>query len=619
VLGRKSRRDIRAEPSPSVISEHDAEQAYGDPARVYPSRVSLLWIRFVSKHLWLTHLGSALAVFGLIHLALYIFGVEGRGFWIDFLRELFIIFLSLLIPVLGTVAALNRPLRPMLKIVAQSSAGGGVIVAFFGDTFMRMGINLIQLRNGGAELEPWQVTEWVRRCFKAANGQYIGTDSHLPGVYKKLYSDYLAAHKDYLATTRLKDSVRIVLVEIEQLRTDRNENPEEFNAFMQWHAREPVALLRLSPYANQELVKEHKWNPKLINADIGFWRGDFALLFERPEPTERSVPAKVRVWLAIQGEPLYEECSQYVSHLLQETHFKEKTQADVTAELPIYSDELSKHWRLFCDPDERVAITGRFLEEVLSRFEREPGEIKVFDAATGIGVEATHLLKRGYFLLANELEPALREAAQNYAKEKDTHIPEALFTRLDWLTMSGSLPSNFQAVYVLGNSLCHLESMGQVQQVLENFYDTLAPGGILICDERNFAYILENWDHIEEDPWNHFRFNQREEKVMYHGRRVMGAPVKHRAGRLIFEYAEVSKQNGKIVPEQVVGELSMLPFSKNKLRTAIHDAGFRSIEVYCDLDRDPEDRIRNKADFLTYVAVKPSAGSQAARWAALGT
>jgi SAM-dependent methyltransferase len=597
-------RNRRGPAEAEVISEVDAEALYGDPSKAYPGRLSLYWIRFVSKHIVWTHIAASVVVFLLISWFLYAFPLDSEGFWIDFIRELSVAIVATLLPILGTVAALNRPLRPMLKIVGQSSAGGGVIVAFFGDTFMRMGINLVQLRDGGAELEPWQVTEWVRRCFKAAEGQYVGTDSHLPGVYKKLYSDYLAAHKDFLDTTERLDSVRIVLVEVEQLRTDRNENPEDFDWFMQWHAREPVDLLRLSAYDNEKLVNDNKWNPKLRGADIGFWRGDFALLFERPKKKASEIPGAVRVWLAIKGEPLYGECEQYVDQLLAVTNHGEESQADVTSELPIYSEELSNHWRLFCGPEERIKKTGPFLKMVLSRFNRDPNEIPVFDAATGIGVEASYLLKEGYFLIANELEPSMRQAAQKYAREQDTNIPEALFTRLDWLRMSGGLSTNFQVVYVLGNSLCHLESMTQVEQALRNFYDVLAPGGVLVCDERNFVHIKENMAAIEPDPWNKFRFNQRKDKVMYHGTRVMGAPVHFRGDRLIVKYAEVEKVDHRIKPKKIVGELSMLPFGKNQLKQGLEEAGFGQIEVYCDLEHDPSGRRHEEADFFTYVAVK---------------
>src|SRR3954451_3335061 len=155
-------RNRRGPGEAELISEVDAEALYGDPSKAYPGRLSLYWIRFVSKHIVWTHIAATLVVFSLISWFLYAFPLDSEGFWIDLMRELSVAVVATLLPILGTVAALNRPLRPMLKIIGQSSAGGGVIVAFFGDTFMRMGINLVQLRDGGAELEPWQVTEWVR-------------------------------------------------------------------------------------------------------------------------------------------------------------------------------------------------------------------------------------------------------------------------------------------------------------------------------------------------------------------------------------------------------------------------------------------------------------------------
>jgi SAM-dependent methyltransferase len=232
----------------------------------------------------------------------------------------------------------------------------------------------------------------------------------------------------------------------------------------------------------------------------------------------------------------------------------------------------------------------------------------VLDAAAGIGIEAAYLLNRNYFLVVNEIEPELRHAAHDYAREVDARIPEALFTRLDWMNLGdGLMRGSFQAVYVLGNSLCHLESLEQVDRALANFYEVLAPGGVLICDERNFQYILSNWSAIQADPWNAFRFNKRREPVMYHGRRVMGAPIEQRRDRIIFQYAEVRRDSrGRITQKQEVGELSMLAFPRGVLKERLARARFGAIEVYGDLTRDSHDELSDDADFFTYVAVKPA-------------
>ena len=206
--------------------------------------------------------------------------------------------------------------------------------------------------------------------------------------------------------------------------------------------------------------------------------------------------------------------------------------------------------------------------------------------------------------MANEIEPALRLAARAYAREEGVSIPEAHFANLDWLKLQDGLPDGqYDAVYVLGNSLCHLESESQVERAIENFSDVLAPGGVLICDERNFDYITSEWDNIKGDPWNRFRFNRREEKVMYHGEQVMGAPVDRRNGRVIFEYAEVNRDATGIHAGARLGYLNMLAFGKGTLKGKLEDK-FANVEVYCDLQPSQNGKLDDAADFFAYVATK---------------
>lgn len=513
--------------------------------------------------------------------------------------------LALAVPLLGTIAALQRPLRSVLRIVGQASSGGTPILPFLGDTLDGMKDDLLELRGDGATLENYEVAAWVRRCFKAASGQYIGTDSHLPSFYKELYSDYLAAHKEYLTKTKRTDSVRIMLVESERLRSDRTDRNEEFSEFMQWHSKEPVDLLHLLPRQNAHVIGQHEdlAESALAGSDVGFWQDNFVLLFSRVSE-EEDAGAKVKLRLAFAGEMLYDKASMYINSLLSPTQGETSAPRNLKDELPIYTDELSQHWLRFCDPPSRLERTGPFLEGILRRFGDDPGRTRVFDAATGIGIEAVHLLKKDYFLVANEIEPSLREDAQRYARELGTTIPEAHFTKLDWLRLRDGLPEGrYDAVYVIGNSLCHLESDEQVERALRQFWEILTPGGVLICDERNFDYITSNWEHIKEDPWNNFRFNTRAEKVMYHGVNVMGAPVDRKNKRVIFQYAEVGRDRTKIVPGKVAGELGMLCFPKGSLKKKLK-AEFSEVEVYCDLKASSDGRLSDEADFFTYVATK---------------
>jgi hypothetical protein len=155
--------------------------------------------------------------------------------------------------------------------------------------------------------------------------------------------------------------------------------------------------------------------------------------------------------------------------------------------------------------------------------------------------------------------------------------------------------------------------MEQLAIAVKQFARLLRSGGALVCDERNFDYIVENWDTIHPDPWNQFRFNQRpaQDRVMYYGDTVLGAPVKRSEkgtdkGRITFLYSKVERdEEGRITPatDGELGTLSMYPFAKGALLKALHDThSFASIDMYSDLVKTTD--LEGKADFYTYVAWK---------------
>jgi hypothetical protein len=147
-----------------------------------------------------------------------------------------------------------------------------------------------------------------------------------------------------------------------------------------------------------------------------------------------------------------------------------------------------------------------------------------------------------------------------------------------------------------------------LETAIHQFARLLRPGGALVCDERNFDYIIQNWDEISRDAWNNFRFNKRaaENRVMYYGDSVLGAPVKWspELGRVIFEYAKVARgEDGHIAPikDGTLGTLSMFPFKKGAMLKAIRDEpSFGTVDIYSDLEKSGD--LDPTADFYTYVA-----------------
>ena len=516
------------------------------------------------------------------------------------------------VPVLITIASLLNALRPLLRISGQASnRERAPILAFLVDTLARMEVNLLYLRRDGAELEPYEIAAWVRRCFNNATGSYVGTESHLPSLYKELYSDFLAAHDQYLAKQHEgTNSVRVLLIDIERLRTDRTDNERDFTEFISWHDDHRVPLLHLSPRDNADLLKPDGGPAGrnltfLHNTDIAFWKDNYVLLFNSVQDADDEKPSKVRMRISFKGEDTYQNCAEYVTKLLEATGFRKEHERDVKTELPIYSEDLSRNWEDFCQPKLRLRKTAPFFDKALQHFgERSPRTIRVLDAAAGVGIEAAYLWKKNYSIQWNEIEPALREEARKYffAVHKRA-LSDANMLHHDWLRFDLAFDEgSIDALYVIGNSLCHLETQEQVDKALLNFAYVLAEDGIFICDERNFQDILDRWDTIQPNPFENFQFNQHpERKVLYHSEDILGAPVRNENGRIVFDYCRLLRTATGERREKI-GDLSMLPFKKGQLRRTLGKY-FESVLTYGDLDisKDGTD-VDPHANFYTYVA-----------------
>ncbi|HST68058.1 MAG TPA: class I SAM-dependent methyltransferase [Solirubrobacterales bacterium] len=519
-----------------------------------------------------------------------------------------------------TLYAERRNVRLVFSIAAR--AGGPDLApnrTFLTENLQQMSDQFDELQSEGAVLPRYLVARWVQWCFETATThQYVGTDSHVPSQYRDIYAEYLTAHKGFIKRQPRSSSKRVMITFPDRLRADRALHPADNRVFFEWHKKKrkvkladgkevetkPVHLYQLDPHSNRLLLEETDEDLKeLLDTDIGFWKGNFVLLFnpvkDAIDPVDGS-PTHIRLRLRYKGEDLYKKCERYAMLL-------EEKAKPLNSELPIYSSQLSENWKRFAAPELRVKQTIPLITGVIDRMNVDTQSVRIFDAAAGVGFEAIALLRDGYLVQLNEIEGTLRDAARQYAKEHDVVLPEAQFSSIDWLELDREFQAGqFDVVLVLGNSLCHLESDKQLASAIGQFYKLLRKGGALICDERNFDFIREHWEWIQRDPLNNFSFNQREDRVMYLGTHVLGAPFEFN-DRVIFEYWDVERgSDGKFrkAATSPLGSLSMFPFERGKLQGVLKSAGFRQTDVLCDLKPSPEDGMQNDCDFYTYVAWK---------------
>ncbi len=230
-------------------------------------------------------------------------------------------------------------------------------------------------------------------------------------------------------------------------------------------------------------------------------------------------------------------------------------------------------WSEFVGWGQRSRTETPFLIDILSR----NGCRSVINAALGDGFTTIKLLGKGFEVTSNEIDPRYEAIARKKAAERGLSLD---VTHNNWLGFS-RVGKKFDAVLCLGNSLCLLKSKGEITQALREFRTTLKEGGILIADQRNFDYLLD-----ERPLRGKFRYSKH---YVYCGDSVDGYPISVSDDNITFEY----RHKG----EGIIGNFNMLPYRREEFIEMLRKAGFSEVEWYGDYKK----RDIN-ADFFQFVA-----------------
>ena len=241
------------------------------------------------------------------------------------------------------------------------------------------------------------------------------------------------------------------------------------------------------------------------------------------------------------------------------------------------SKDLVSMWREFIDWDKRRIGEGNFLVDLFHKH----GVKNVFDASLGDGCDSIYLIKQGFDVTSNEIDQTFLEKALENAKQENVELK---MKTLDWRNLDSELPEeSFDTVICLGNSLTYLFTGEDQSKTFCQFKRILRSGGILIVDERNYQYILDNRKKILEGD---FCYSGR---YVYCGDKVHGKPIEILDGKVKFEYE--SKETKK------KGYLTLYPFKSGEMRSLLAKAGFKSIEQFSDYRKVGN----HSADFYQYV------------------
>lgn len=245
----------------------------------------------------------------------------------------------------------------------------------------------------------------------------------------------------------------------------------------------------------------------------------------------------------------------------------------------VFNSKLSTSWAEFVNCPKRLKTLGQFLNRVLYKYKNGI----ILDAALGIGCESIFLKALGYNVISNEIDMTLIEHAMLAAKSQNIHLDVFTF---DWRDFDVNFSSDaFDAVLLLGNSLCLLETKEEIIKSVDNIYKILKPGGLLIVDERNFPYILGNRSDILRGD---FRYSG---NYMYCGNSIKGIPTSVSSKEIIFSYFR---------DNIVLGTLKMYPFIHDELKSILNNAGLKNIKQFSDF----QSGYFETADFFLYISTK---------------
>ncbi len=228
----------------------------------------------------------------------------------------------------------------------------------------------------------------------------------------------------------------------------------------------------------------------------------------------------------------------------------------------------------------RRKAEGGFLKKILEKNNCR----KVFESSLGDGCDSIYLLKEGFDVTSNDLDLDFIKKAQQNARNQRVKLN---ITSFDWRRLGTKIEKeSFDAVLCLGNSLTYLFRRKDQLKTLRQFYTILKKNGVLLIDERNYQFFLDNSEKFLGENY------VCRKKVVYCGEKVDAKPVFISKNKIVFEYFHKEKK--------IKSRLILYPFKDGELLALLKEAGFKKIQQFSDFKKGKD----NKADFFTYVAYK---------------
>jgi SAM-dependent methyltransferase len=510
-----------------------------------------------------------------------------------------------LVGVLLTQSVRNRGIRsmlpPILEMARAVSQGPNreFLADLVKDELQRTAEMVVRLpQDGYRPARPEAMASFFDRFFKQGGGTYIGIDSHVPSDYIRSYEWYLQIHQQNSPS----GDTRVLVSAQNALSDDYFEYQRMWTDFYEWHEKFGVKLLWL----DRDKVDKLRSMYSLQDTDIGLWK-NHAVLFKLDAELNPTLT------MIFRDDPDQRDQESSVSHFVADVVRDSERLEAAPPGLTVMSPQLARVWDLYVDSSQRTDPNGPFATFLLGTL---AGYKYVLDAATGIACESVLLLSQDkeFSVVSNEVDVSLRAVASEYAEQHECRLDLRDYY---WESLAKDIPGNmkFDAVLLLGNSLCLTTTSQRRERALTNLFSVLRSGGLLVIDERNFQYLIDHAAEIVADPYNNFP-PVRDGDVLYRGTKVRAYPTSIQDDRVQWRFFSNEPRvtsSAEIERRPSLGDvMSLHAFRHGELYALLRSCGFSdTIQVFADLrplgvlaegDSLPD---LGDASFVTYVARRP--------------
>lgn len=209
-----------------------------------------------------------------------------------------------------------------------------------------------------------------------------------------------------------------------------------------------------------------------------------------------------------------------------------------------------------------------FIDEIMQTHHFDP--VEILELACGTGSLALSLAElECYTITATDLSPSMVDVAREKAAKFESNVD---FFPMNYLDIN--LQKKFDCIYTVFDSVNYLKEKTQIKTFLDNTYNILKPGGLLIYDFSTPKNSLESVDFLnnEEGDTGKFRYlrNSRYdaiEKIHYNE----------------FEIDELDEQTGKVI--NTFHEIhSQRAYSLNEMLSIVEQTPYHRVAKYDGFD-----------------------------------